>query len=802
MTAVEEERHGRKAASKITEKRMVVGKDLQELACPTPASPFELTFEDCSIHYLGLNKHPHVMQKAKEAIDLYGVWNSTAVSGSYSRAHDALKHRFATLFNKDKCFLFPNEVVLNSSVLPTLCLNREILLLVDEESHAGIIQGCAASEGRFIPFKHNSIEDLKSKLNCFSNDYEHIIVIVESAYSVEGDISPLQQIVALKKKHNFSLYVDETHTFGFYGKHGAGLCDELGITEDVDFITTSLSKSKEGMGGVLATSEVLGSRFQYSSDYHSQSAIPLGDVAVVQACLDVIEKEPEFAHLLKENTNYVCEQLIGLGFKVKESESPLIPIYIRDTEILKKIEKELSEQGIFTMAVPYPIVSHSEAHLRISINNSAQLEELDRLIITLLELGKKYGLIDKQTSYKVKELSKLSNTTDNEGNGLLQDINIHLTNKIDDFHQHVIAPRANGRHLVVGKSPEKDDILLNSNDYLCISSHPSVARARINYLSREHKEVLMSAVFLGKASLQSKLQEKFADFLNFDSTLLSQSGWVANVGLLQTIADPGTPVYIDQFAHASLWEGINFAGAKPIVFPHNNTDRFKRMVEKYGSGILLVDSLYSTIGTICPLTDMIEVAKAHNCIVVVDESHSLGVYEEKGKGLLHQLGLTDQVDFLTASLAKAFGGRAGLIACSEKFAGYFPYVARPAIFSSALLENEIVALDTTLEVISDADARREKLFSNATYLRNEIRNMGIHIASESQIISLVTGSEPQTEIVRKLLDNQGIIGAVFCCPATSRNRTLVRLTVNSNLSYNDLEKILSSIQSVTDYIKR
>ena len=189
---------------------------------------------------------------------------------------------------------------------------------------------------------------------------------------------------------------------------------------------------------------------------------------------------------------------------------------------------------------------------------------------------------------------------------------------------------------------------------------------------------------------------------------------------------------------------------------------------------------------------MIEIAKEHHCIVVVDESHSLGVYGENGRGLVHALGLTDKVDFLTASLAKAFGGRAGLITCTQKFASYFPYVATPAIFSSALLENEIVSLDATLDVIMHADDRRKKLHDNAAYLRNEIKAMGIKIASQSQIIALITGTEQQTEKVRDMLENQGIFGAVFCYPATSKNRTLIRMTVNSDLNKFDLNKKLAA----------
>ena len=760
--------------------------------------------KDCSIHYLGLNKHPHVINKAKEAIDLYGIWNTSAMSSSCSQLYEVLKKRFERIFGKEECLLFSNQIILSSSIIPTLCtIADETLIIVDEESHASTIDACRMSGSRFIYFKHNSVKDLEGKLKWFSDEYKQILVITESAYSMEGDISPLRKIVELKKKYNVLLFVDETHTFGFHGKNGAGICDDLGITNDVDFITTTLSKSNVGMGGVLATSKEFASLLKLSPSYLSQKAIPPSDLAVVHACLDLIENDPDIVDVLWEKTNYVRQQLLDLGFHIGKNKSPVVSVYISNDEILQKIEEELSEQGIFTMAVRYPVVKMSETNLRFVINNSDKPKDIDDLIFFLLKLGKKYGLINKQTSYKSRASDNLPVFLQDELNGFCQNVNIHLSNRINDFHQDFIVPRKNNRHLVFGnKIPGKGDIMLNGNDYLCISNHPLVNKSRIEHLSKEYKEVLMSAIFLRKKSPQKELQEKLADFLNFEASILSQSGWAANVGLLQSIADAKTPVYIDQFAHTSLWEGISSAQAKPIMFAHNSVERFKRVLSKYGSGILLVDSLYSTIGTICPLKEIIEVAKEYNCIVVVDESHSLGVYGENGRGLVHELGLTDQVDFLTVSLAKAFGGRAGLIACSKKFASYFPYVSRPAIFSSALLENEIVSLDATLDVLIHADDRRKRLHDNAAYLRNGIREMGIKLASQSQIISLVTGTEEQTEKVRDMLENQGVFGAVFCKPATSKNHALIRMTVNSELNKNDLNRILAAVKNVAEYIKK
>ncbi len=278
------------------------------------------------------------------------------MSGGHSQLHKDLQKRFATIFAKEECLLFSTGFTVNSGAIPALCRDNETFIIIDRDSHSSIIQGCKASGSKYIPFKHNSVKDLSEKLKHFSTKHANVLVITESAYSMEGDIAPLREIVELKKTHNFLLYVDEAHTFGFYGKNGAGICNELGITKEVDFIMTTLSKSTGGIGGIFATSKEFASFLRWSSPYLFQAPIPPADVAVVDACLDLIENEPKIVAALWEKTAYFRRQLIHLGFDVGQSESPIVPVYIRDNEILKKMEKELFEQGIFSIAIQYPVV--------------------------------------------------------------------------------------------------------------------------------------------------------------------------------------------------------------------------------------------------------------------------------------------------------------------------------------------------------------------------------------------------------------------------------------------------------------
>ncbi|MEJ2765091.1 alpha-hydroxyketone-type quorum-sensing autoinducer synthase [Photobacterium sp. MCCC 1A19761] len=356
----------------------------------------------------------------------------------------------------------------------------------------------------------------------------------------------------------------------------------------------------------------------------------------------------------------------------------------------------------------------------------------------------------------------------------------------------LIYPRKNQQHLVLGQQPSEGAIVLQSNDYLAISNHDKIRDAYFAALEKGRKDVVMSAIFLHKDLEVDSFEQQLAQYTGYEHCILSQSGWAANIGLIQTVLPPNTPVYIDFFAHMSLWDGARHAQGEIHPFLHNNVRQLGKLIRRHGPGLILVDSVYSTLGTVAPLTEIVALAKQSGCAILVDESHSLGTHGPQGAGLVAELGLTDDVDFLTVSLAKSFAYRAGAILCSQKIGQCLPFVAHPAIFSSALLNHEIEVLKATLAVIKAGDARRERLFVQSEKLRQGLRALGFHIQSESQIIALETGPEDQTEIVRDHLEACQVFGSVFCQPATPKNKNLVRFSVNSDVTDAEIDHILSA----------
>ena len=351
-----------------------------------------------------------------------------------------------------------------------------------------------------------------------------------------------------------------------------------------------------------------------------------------------------------------------------------------------------------------------------------------------------------------------------------------------------------GKFVTHGRPAGPNAVRLDGNDYLAITGHPAIVQAQLDSLRHDREFVIQSGVFHLDGHPAGQLEYAIAHWIGKDDGYICQSGYTANLGLLQVAADPQTPVYMDMLAHMSLWEGARASGAPVHPFRHNDPAHLAKMAARHGPGLVVVDSVYSTTGALCPLTAIVETAEQHGCMILVDESHSLGTHGPRGAGLCAELGLTHRVHFITASLAKAFAGRAGFFTAPPELRHYLMCHSFPGIFSSALLPHEIAGLAATLDVIKRSDDARAKLHANTRRLRRSLAERGypIHQGSE-QIISLEVGTESDTLALRDALEARGVFGAVFCAPATSRNRAMVRLTLNAALT--DAE--MSHVETVT-----
>jgi CAI-1 autoinducer synthase len=359
-----------------------------------------------------------------------------------------------------------------------------------------------------------------------------------------------------------------------------------------------------------------------------------------------------------------------------------------------------------------------------------------------------------------------------------------------------------GKFVTHGIPPGPNAVRLDGNDYLGVTGHPEIVQAQLDSLRHGKEFIVQSGVFQHDGSAASRFQGELAAWVGKQEGLLCQSGYTANLGLLQVVADPQTPVYLDSLAHMSLWEGAKAAGAPAYAFRHNDPAHLAKLAARHGPGVVVVDSVYSTTGAVARLQEIVEVTEAHGCMILVDESHSLGTHGPGGRGLCAELGLTERVHFISASLAKAFAGRAGFFTMPRELRDYLMCHSHPSIFSSCLLPHEVAGLAATFEVIKRSDEARRQLRVNTKRVRSAFAELGypIHQGTE-QIISLEAGAEADTLVLRDQLESNGVHGAVFCAPATSRNRAMVRLTLNSALTDAEMDHVAEVAKAIAPRVK-
>jgi glycine C-acetyltransferase len=294
--------------------------------------------------------------------------------------------------------LFPTGFTANMGLLAAICQAGDHVL-IDDESHASIRDGIRLSPARkWVSFAHNSMADIEAKLIAARDSGSgRCIVVVESAYSMSGDICPLKQLVALKDKYEFLLMVDEAHSFGLYGEHGAGLCQQEGVLDKVDFLTSTFSKATASIGGFVATKSRYVSYLQWSSNaFAFQACFSPADAGTILAAMEVLETDDTIVARLHANNRYMRQRLLAIGFDLGHSESPIIPVYIPNTQKLMRVCFELFKGGVFSVPIGYPMVREHEGRIRFIVNANHTKAQIDATCDLLATMAQRYELLADQ----------------------------------------------------------------------------------------------------------------------------------------------------------------------------------------------------------------------------------------------------------------------------------------------------------------------------------------------------------------------------------------------------------------------
>ncbi len=349
-----------------------------------------------SNNYLGLTSHPKVKEAAIAAIKKYGTGTagSRFLNGTLD-IHIELEHRLARFVNKEAALAFSTGFQSNLGAIPSV-VGRNDIAIIDEQSHASIIDATRLSFGKILKYRHNDMESLEKVLKNIDGNYNGDavkLIVTDGLFSMEGDIAHVDRIVQLADKYNASVMIDDAHGLGVLGDNGSGTVNHFGLDGEVEMIIGTFSKSLASLGGFIAGSTELINYLQHTARSLIFSAsLPPASAASVIAALDMIEEDPGLVERLWENTHHAQARFRDLGMDVGHSETPIIPVYIRDNDKAFIISKMLLDEGVFINPVISPAVRPEDSLLRFALMATHTTEQIDEAIEKIHTAGKKLGI--------------------------------------------------------------------------------------------------------------------------------------------------------------------------------------------------------------------------------------------------------------------------------------------------------------------------------------------------------------------------------------------------------------------------
>ena len=352
-----------------------------------------------SNNYLGLTTHPKVKQAAMEAVERFGTscTGSRFLNGTL-QFHLDLDHRLAEFVGKEAAIVFSTGYQTNVGTISAL-VGRGDFAILDKDDHASIVDGCFLARGmnqaEMKRFSHNDPESLEHVLSKLPEDAGKL-VIVDGVYSMGGDIAPLPELVEIAKRHGARIMVDDAHSIGVLAG-GRGTAAHFGLTDEVDLIMGTFSKSLASIGGFIAgDADVIHYIQHHARSFAFSASLPASNAAAVLAALDIIESEPEHVQRLWENAEYMRAGFKKLGYDTGKSNTPVIPIYIRDDYRTVLAWHALIEEGVYTNPVVSPGVPPKSSLLRTSYMATHTKEHLDHALKAFETVGHNLDLIPQE----------------------------------------------------------------------------------------------------------------------------------------------------------------------------------------------------------------------------------------------------------------------------------------------------------------------------------------------------------------------------------------------------------------------
>ncbi|MBQ7553128.1 MAG: pyridoxal phosphate-dependent aminotransferase family protein [Bacteroidaceae bacterium] len=343
--------------------------------------------------YTGLTYDQRIIDASIEATKKYGTGcaGSRLLNGTLD-LHVQLEKELAAFVGKEEALCFSTGFTVNEGVIPQL-VGRGDYIICDDRDHASIVDGRRLSFATQLKYKHNDMDALEKELKkCEPNAIK--LIVVDGVFSMEGDLANLPEIIRLKKKYNACVYVDEAHGIGVFGKQGRGVCDYFGVTDDVDLIMGTFSKSLASLGGFVAGESAVINALRHSARSYifQASSTPAATAATIEA-LHIIQNEPERQEKLWEITNYALKSFREAGFEIGDTQSPIIPLYVRDTYKTFAVTKLAFDEGIFINPVIPPACAPQDTLVRVALMATHTKDQIDFAVEHLAKCFRELDII-------------------------------------------------------------------------------------------------------------------------------------------------------------------------------------------------------------------------------------------------------------------------------------------------------------------------------------------------------------------------------------------------------------------------
>ena len=343
--------------------------------------------------YTGLTYDERIIDAACKALHKYGSGcaGSRFLNGTLD-LHVQLEKELAEFVGKDESLCFSTGFSVNAGVIACLT-GREDYIICDDRDHASIVDGRRLSFSTALKYKHNDMEDLERKLQSCREDAVKLIV-VDGVFSMEGDLANLPEIIRLKHKYNATVMVDEAHGIGVFGRQGRGVCDHFGLADEVDLIMGTFSKSLASIGGFIAADSSIINWLRHNTRTYifSASNTPAATAAALEA-LHIIQQEPERIERLWDVTRYALQRFRAAGFETGETESPIIPLYVLDTDKTFVVTQKALDEGVFINPVIPPACAPQDTLVRFALMATHTREHVDQGVDRLTKVFREMGII-------------------------------------------------------------------------------------------------------------------------------------------------------------------------------------------------------------------------------------------------------------------------------------------------------------------------------------------------------------------------------------------------------------------------